>query len=182
MKFDALNAFLYEACEAPYLFTADTSRRPACKVFPVHSKTGFAAARNWMLVHQTTAVAGVLVNGKVRYGARWMCGNGTADAVLVADPHAHGRLCRRCETAGKGRPLVYRCFGPDGRLLYIGSTKNKHIRFHSHEQQTSWWPEVANIQTEEFGDITAARSAEVVAIRTEHPAYNRMLSVRGVAR
>jgi len=148
---------------------------PVSVVFPVKSKSGLAASRKFALVHRAEAVAAFLIDGKLQYGARWMCRDGSADAVLVANAEAHGGLCERCKTAV---PVVYRCFDADRRLLYVGSTLNTFTRFQAHEKRSPWWADVKDISTEEHPDLTAARIAEAAAIRREHPARNKMLRRR----
>lgn len=73
---------------------------------------------------------------------------------LVADMHA-----------------VYRMFDAQGRLLYIGRTKDPGQRFADHSMKR-WFPLVATITLEWFPSLTAADLAERQAIQEENPWYN----------
>lgn len=68
---------------------------------------------------------------------------------------------------------VYRMFGTSGELLYIGVTVNLAQRTALHRSQSPWWPEVATVTSEDFGDRLDAEVAESLAIRNERPVYNR---------
>lgn len=73
---------------------------------------------------------------------------------LVADLHA-----------------VYRMFDAQGRLLYIGRTKDPGQRFADHSMKR-WFPLVATITLEWHPSLTAASIAERQAIQEENPWYN----------
>lgn len=143
----------------------------------VVSKSGFAAARSRMVVHRVVAMAAVRDCDRIQFGARWVCGNGSVDAVAVADPDAYGGFCERCDEVLADRQtglcVVYRCFDAAGQLLYVGSTsRGASTRLQFHEKNAAWWPAVADVQLESFDRIEAARAAESRAIRTEHPKHN----------
>jgi excinuclease UvrABC nuclease subunit len=66
---------------------------------------------------------------------------------------------------------VYRIFDQDGRLIYVGSTKNLIARLRVHQQ--SWFgyqcaKAVANV----YQDRVAALEAEREAIKSEQPRWN----------
>ena len=144
-------------------------QRPA---FEVRCKTGYAAARNRMVVHHVERVIGIRDGDRLRFAARWLCGGRSSDAVIVAEPDAHGGTCARCAELSLG-PVVYRCLDATGRLLYVGSTGNgATTRLQFHEKNAAWWPDVVDVQMEHFPTLEAARAAESLAIRTEHPAHN----------
>jgi hypothetical protein len=66
---------------------------------------------------------------------------------------------------------LYRCYGYDGDLLYIGSTRRPPgARTAEHERLAPWWGEVADVLHEEVTGWLPA--AEAAAIRAERPRYN----------
>ena len=162
---DPLTMFVFQGFDAPF---TDLGQR----VVPVRCKSGLAVARTGSIAHQVTAVAAVFHHGKAQYGARWRCLFGSADVILLADADSHGGVCKRCLAAAAG-PTVYRCYGADGGLLYIGSTVNRGWRMTHHASTTPWWPEVADVRYEDYPTIAMARAAERMAIITEHPSRNR---------
>jgi predicted GIY-YIG superfamily endonuclease len=75
------------------------------------------------------------------------------------------------EPPGSDRQAVYRCFGTDGQLLYIGTTGKLGRRFASHAQKI-WFLEVRGITLEWYPDEESALEAEAAAILAEQPKYN----------
>jgi biotin operon repressor len=73
---------------------------------------------------------------------------------------------------------VYRLYGADGTLLYIGVTRNIAIRFAHHEANKPWWPLVARKTMTWYGSRSDAEAAEDAAIDAERPLYN----IKGAAR
>ncbi|MER7361829.1 GIY-YIG nuclease family protein [Nonomuraea wenchangensis] len=144
------------------------------RVHRVTCKTGVGASRSRMIPHMV-AHAGVVWDdaGTPVFGAYWVCGAGAKDAVFLASADEYGGICERCLSVAAG-PCVYRAFGPDGALLYVGSTDNRYLRFKSHEKKSAWWGLSASIECEDFPTIDEARAAEMTAIRTEHPMHNRI--------
>lgn len=69
--------------------------------------------------------------------------------------------------------VLYRMYGSDDRLLYIGITADVDQRFTQHGTVQPWWREVAVIRVEHFDDRASVEAAEREAIRSELPAYNR---------
>lgn len=69
---------------------------------------------------------------------------------------------------------VYRCFDADGRLLYVGCSKDPEQRLKQHSYVYTWWTDrIARVALEGFPDQAAGLAAEKQAIQTEHPFYNR---------
>lgn len=66
---------------------------------------------------------------------------------------------------------VYRIYGADGRLLYVGMTGDLRQRFWQHASQR-WFLLAETIRVEWFATEKAAREAERQAIRAEHPQRN----------
>lgn len=72
----------------------------------------------------------------------------------------------------KGRPVMYRAFDEDDRLIYIGASKDLPQRFALHRVR-SWWADlVARVQVQVFSTMDAAFAAEKAAIQEERPAFN----------
>jgi predicted GIY-YIG superfamily endonuclease len=66
---------------------------------------------------------------------------------------------------------VYRIYGADARLLYVGMTGDLQKRFGHHASQR-WFLLAETIRVEWFATEKAAREAERQAIRGEHPERN----------
>ncbi|WP_197508013.1 GIY-YIG nuclease family protein, partial [Mycobacterium sp. 1245801.1] len=71
------------------------------------------------------------------------------------------------------RTALYRFYSRSDRLLYVGITGDPSARFSAHRHTQPWWEEVATIRIERFPTRDEAARAEVVAIQTERPKYNR---------
>lgn len=67
---------------------------------------------------------------------------------------------------------LYRLYGPNDELLYIGVGGNPGRRFQEHRGDKPWWGEVARTTLEHFPTRQAALAAEAKAIRTLSPRYN----------
>jgi hypothetical protein len=175
-----LTLFAFCDQDAPYRAeSADGSRRTAV-VVPVRSKTGLVAARRGELAHLDEGVAAVFEGDRLRFGARFACGSGSADVVILADASAHGGVCERCVDIVAG-PCVYRCFDAAPALIYIGSAEKWLTREGNHRAHTPWWPEVADVQVTRYRSIFEARVAETAAIEAERPKYNKRPRKRGAA-
>ena len=69
---------------------------------------------------------------------------------------------------------LYRHFDADGQLLYVGISYRMPGRTNEHARRSSWFAKVARTTTETFPNKRAAMDAELRAIKTERPIYNRM--------
>jgi len=69
---------------------------------------------------------------------------------------------------------LYRFFGHDGRLLYVGITADPGVRWKAHAKDKPWWAEVANVTVEPYDSREAVLAAETAAIASEGPLYNVM--------
>jgi predicted GIY-YIG superfamily endonuclease len=67
---------------------------------------------------------------------------------------------------------LYRLWGGDGALLYIGITSNPEVRWTNHESDKPWWPLVKDRSLRWFPNRDRALEAEARAIRAEHPVHN----------
>ena len=75
---------------------------------------------------------------------------------------------------------VYRCYGDNGRLLYVGCTDHIQYRLTGHLRDSSvWLDQLGAITVERFSDWFAAHAAEREAIQTEWPLYNIQHSIEG---
>jgi hypothetical protein len=139
-------------------------------VFPVRPKVEYGIAlRLGTRVHRIKAAAASVFNGRMHFGARWLCNAYSPDISFLVAP-TPAPLCKRCERAKA--PSVYRCFDASGRLLYLGHSSNVPVRTSQHALYSPWWPEVARVQAELFATVLEALAAEEDAIRDEHPLHN----------
>lgn len=168
---DPLTAFAHFGWAAPYLAEPPYFTRRAM-VVAVRAKTPYVIARHGAVPHLHKAVAATFDGGVAQFAAQYMCGDGARDVMVLPGAAARGGVCPRCEDVAEG-PCVYRCFGPTGDLLYIGSAGARLRRIKSHEARTAWWPEVAEVKVERFPIIFEARTSERLAIIAEQPLYNR---------
>lgn len=72
------------------------------------------------------------------------------------------------------RTALYRLFGHDGTLLYVGIASNPRLRWKQHARAATWWDQVdpGRTRVEWYPSRASARSAETVAIMSEVPSYN----------
>lgn len=70
------------------------------------------------------------------------------------------------------KTALYRFYGADKDLLYIGVTNDLGIRWHSHAKKKSWWPEVQHLAADWHPSRREALRAEANAITAEHPRHN----------
>ena len=68
--------------------------------------------------------------------------------------------------------ILYRFFASDGRLLYVGMTRNPAQRFDNHSSDKPWWSEVGRIEIEHYPTLEDLREAERLAIQTDKPLHN----------
>lgn len=76
-----------------------------------------------------------------------------------------------------GRTALYRLFGREDDLLYIGIANDPDGRWLKHSQEKHWWPEVSRKTVEWFPKRIEAARSEEAAIPAERPRYNQMHSV-----
>lgn len=69
------------------------------------------------------------------------------------------------------RNILYRIYGDNDRLLYVGATTNPSLRFVAHQHQTIFWDEATHITLEHFDTPEELFEAEKEAIG-EDPEYN----------
>jgi DNA-binding XRE family transcriptional regulator len=67
---------------------------------------------------------------------------------------------------------LYRLYGADKRLLYVGITGRGLQRVREHATTKEWWEEVAEAEFETFDSLSDLSTAERRQIRTLRPLYN----------
>ena len=68
--------------------------------------------------------------------------------------------------------FLYRHFGVNLELLYIGVTNNVQRRVKDHSKNSDWFPTVRNITMEVFESREEVLDAEKEAIKKEKPKHN----------
>jgi hypothetical protein len=68
--------------------------------------------------------------------------------------------------------VVYRAYGDDASLLYVGMTGRGMARFQQHAHRVEWWAECVRIDVRHFPTFEIAVAAEKWAIQSEHPRFN----------
>lgn len=72
----------------------------------------------------------------------------------------------------EGFTSLYRIYGQDRSLLYVGISMSAFRRMSEHRASKGWWRETAFIRVEHFDFRHEAEIAEIRAIRSEKPIYN----------
>lgn len=78
-------------------------------------------------------------------------------------------------------PVLYRCFDSTNTLVYLGKTVDLGRRLRGHERDNGkmlpdeqWLPLVAYILIQRYRSKAKLNRAEMDAIATEHPIFNRV--------
>jgi predicted GIY-YIG superfamily endonuclease len=69
---------------------------------------------------------------------------------------------------------LYRLFDVRGSLLYVGISGTTISRLNQHAADKEWFSEVVQVICEHFPSRSEAAAAELRAIRTEMPVFNRL--------
>ena len=69
--------------------------------------------------------------------------------------------------------VLYRFFDSEGTLLYVGISNDWISRLRHHEQHSDFFSAVSDITFERYPDRPAVVAAELMAITTEDPLFNR---------
>jgi hypothetical protein len=78
--------------------------------------------------------------------------------------------------SGGGRPtMLYRLFGVDGSLLYVGITINIRNRMYGHACSSPWWNEVGHGEAVWYARHAEAEYHEHKVISSRWPRYNKNL-------
>ena len=70
------------------------------------------------------------------------------------------------------KTALYRIWGNDDELLYVGISKSALGRLGQHLTEKSWAADIVNVTIETFSTREQAAVAEVAAIKTEKPLHN----------
>lgn len=126
------------------------------------------------LRHRVVAATAAWLDGQVAYRGVWLCGDSSTCITFLPGDVPAGRTCERCalRDAFPARPVVYRFFDANDRLLYIGSTGDLGQRAYAHRCRSTWWPKQVRVEIQDFSSLNAARAAEAEAIAAERPAHN----------
>lgn len=68
---------------------------------------------------------------------------------------------------------LYRFFNTKGELLYVGITNDPENRFRGHRADKPWWCQMATMKVENFKSRDELALAELQAIQSERPKYNK---------
>ena len=70
---------------------------------------------------------------------------------------------------------LYRHFGAEDELLYVGISLRSMKRLVEHRQNSDWFDEIIRVDIEHFPDRESAMDAERKAVQEENPRYNKRL-------
>lgn len=68
---------------------------------------------------------------------------------------------------------LYRYYNSSGDLLYVGKSLDAVTRLAQHKDRAPWFTQIARIEIEHYESETECSKAERLAIRREHPLYNK---------
>ncbi|WP_343038773.1 GIY-YIG nuclease family protein [Pseudoxanthomonas kalamensis] len=91
------------------------------------------------------------------------------------------KVLNAAQSVKRSPAQLYRHWDKDGRLLYVGIACNFVNRLAQHRNDSAWFPLIANVTIQHFDSREEAAAAEVHAIRTELPIFNRAHSVIDLA-
>ena len=90
----------------------------------------------------------------------------------VRDVYAPKTLSTRADIADR-QTMLYRYFDGEGRLLYVGITMAPKGRHRLHDLRSPHVKYATHISFEWYPDRETARDAELAAIRSEGPVFNK---------
>jgi predicted GIY-YIG superfamily endonuclease len=71
------------------------------------------------------------------------------------------------------KQTLYRFYDSTNSLLYVGISNTWYQRFHQHERSSGWFSRVAHATFESYESREAVEAAELIAIKTENPQFNK---------
>ncbi|MFH8531579.1 GIY-YIG nuclease family protein [Streptomyces tendae] len=91
------------------------------------------------------------------------------------DPYAPSRELATDEESPRLAPItvLYRFYGANKQLLYIGVTGQPRERWPAHRRKAAWWSLAAYVAVEIHPTEWQALNAERAAIKTENPQFNK---------
>ena len=78
------------------------------------------------------------------------------------------------DTMQKQQHYLYRHFDINNNLLYIGISCSPILRLKQHIYGSTWADEIATVTVEKFSSRKEVAKAEINAIQTENPKYNKV--------
>ena len=79
----------------------------------------------------------------------------------------------------KSKPTqLYRAFTEEGDLLYVGISLSVFSRLSAHKKTAEWFEKCSRIDVETFPNRSQAEKAEMKAIKTEFPKFNKQGKVK----
>lgn len=165
---------LYIRARAPYTWTHVTARGAF-----VISTRPIAGRR----AHLGDEVIAVWLKGRLeRFAATTRCRRGLTGVAVYKEVPDDIELCDDCVLADYAPGIVYRIYDGEGRLLYVGCSKDPAARLRAHcgrsKNPTPWWRLVDRWTLEEFESHEDALAAEARAIVAERPLFNLDLTDR----
>jgi hypothetical protein len=76
------------------------------------------------------------------------------------------------ETAEGNGTDLYRAYGPDGSLLYVGISISALARAAQHSKESQWFSSLNTLKVQKFRTREEAMEAERAAIISERPKFN----------
>lgn len=95
------------------------------------------------------------------------CGKGTYD-IRAAMP----------DQDDYGDHVLYRFYDEADELLYVGITYSPAERFKAHRSLSQWWSQAAKVTMTRYLNRRELAEAEIKAIKSENPRYNRTYAER----
>ena len=74
--------------------------------------------------------------------------------------------------------VLYRMYGNNNELLYVGITGDPDARLKAHQRNSAWYPMMRSARHERFDTLEMALAAEKQVIKVERPLYNKTHSTR----
>lgn len=83
---------------------------------------------------------------------------------------------KKDEASSSGvRTALYRHYGPERKLLYVGVSLNAVARLAQHKNYSQWFGDIRRVTVEWFDSREEALAAERAAVAAEKPFYNKNL-------
>lgn len=79
------------------------------------------------------------------------------------------------------KTALYRHFDSSGKLLYVGISLSAVHRLSRHGS-SPWYADIARVDIQHFETRADAMEAELIAIKTENPLFNKMHAAKPLSR
>lgn len=132
------------------------------------------ARRTRQPVHRVTRAWSVTGLGDTKFGGRTVCRLTFGKvAQLFVEPPDDLDFCDGCLTNEERTFVVYRLYDAVDRLLYVGYTSDLPYRVYKHRRGSEFGALVARTEYDVYPTGWLAEKAEVRAIQTLRPLFNR---------